>query len=149
MADCCLVPQIFNALRFGVDMEAFPLLTAIDQACTEMEAFKQAHPGFSRMRNSACSAKNSTVHRVAPSLSTSSRIRRCAEMNKNSFSKAAEKLFVAQPTLSRQLSKLEEEVGTPLFRRQARGVALTAAGKSFLRDAAKTLEDIEEAKSRA
>jgi DNA-binding transcriptional LysR family regulator len=73
----------------------------------------------------------------------------CTIATEGSLSKAAEKLFVAQPALSRQLSELEEEVGTPLFNRQARGVALTAAGKSFLHDAAKILEDMEEAKSRA
>lgn len=73
----------------------------------------------------------------------------CTIAAEGSLSKAAEKLFVAQPALSRQLSELEEEVGTSLFNRQARGVTLTAAGKTFLRDAAKILEDMEEAKSRA
>lgn len=73
----------------------------------------------------------------------------CTIAAEGSLSKAAEKLFVAQPALSRQLSELEEEVGTPLFNRQARGVSLTAAGKSFLSDAVKILEDMEEAKSRA
>jgi DNA-binding transcriptional LysR family regulator len=73
----------------------------------------------------------------------------CTIAAEGSLSKAAEKLFVAQPALSRQLSELEEEVGTSLFNRQARGVTLTAAGKSFLRDAAKILEDMEGAKSRA
>jgi len=73
----------------------------------------------------------------------------CTIAAEGSLSKAAEKLFVAQPALSRQLSELEEEVGTALFNRQARGVTLTAAGKSFLADAAKILEDMEEAKSRA
>jgi len=46
MADCCLVPQLFNARRFGVDMDAFPLLAASDRECTEMDAFRQAHPGM-------------------------------------------------------------------------------------------------------
>ncbi len=73
----------------------------------------------------------------------------CTIATEGSLSKAAEKLFVAQPALSRQISELEEEVGTPLFSRQARGVSLTAAGKSFLRDVTKILEDMEEAKSRA
>ena len=73
----------------------------------------------------------------------------CTIAAEGSLSKAAEKLFVAQPALSRQLSELEEEIGTPLFHRQARGVALTAAGKVFIRDAAKILENMEEAKNRA
>lgn len=73
----------------------------------------------------------------------------CTIATEGSLSKAAEKLFVAQPALSRLLGELEEEVGTALFHRQARGVALTAAGKVFLGYAAKILEDMEEAKSRS
>lgn len=73
----------------------------------------------------------------------------CTIAAEGSLSKAAEKLFVAQPALSRQISELEEEVGTPLFTRQARGVALTAAGEIFLRDTTKILADMEEAKGRA
>lgn len=45
-----------------------------------------------------------------------------------SFSLAAEKLHMAQPALSVAIRKLEEELGTPLFVRQPRGVQLTAAG---------------------
>jgi len=45
MADCCLVPQIFNARRFQVEMTPYPRLTAIEQACQEIEAFRQAAPG--------------------------------------------------------------------------------------------------------
>ncbi|MGS1076571.1 maleylacetoacetate isomerase [Pseudoxanthomonas beigongshangi] len=44
MADCCLVPQIFNARRFGVEMDAFPTLTRIEQACLALPAFDQARP---------------------------------------------------------------------------------------------------------
>ncbi len=73
----------------------------------------------------------------------------CTIAAEGSFSKAAEKLFVAQPALSRQVSELEEEVGTPLFNRLARGVSLTAAGKCFLDDAVKMLSDLEDAKNRA
>ncbi|XP_018013646.1 maleylacetoacetate isomerase [Hyalella azteca] len=43
-ADCCLVPQIFNAGRFGVDMAAFPIISRIGAALGELEAFKAAHP---------------------------------------------------------------------------------------------------------
>jgi LysR family hca operon transcriptional activator len=45
---------------------------------------------------------------------------------------AEKKLFTAQPSLSRQLRDLEEEVGAALFVRHARGVELTAAGRAFL-----------------
>lgn len=44
MADCCLVPQLFNAQRFGVDLSAYPTLQAIDTACQKLPAFRAAHP---------------------------------------------------------------------------------------------------------
>jgi maleylpyruvate isomerase len=44
MADCSLVPQLFNARRFGVALDAFPTLAAVDAACEELDAFRQAHP---------------------------------------------------------------------------------------------------------
>ena len=48
-----------------------------------------------------------------------------------SFTKAAEKLLIAQPPLSRQIRDLEEELGTPLFVRKSRGLKLTEAGNRF------------------
>ena len=44
LADCCLVPQVFNARRFGVDMAAFPTIVRIEQACLALPAFDQARP---------------------------------------------------------------------------------------------------------
>lgn len=44
MADCCLVPQVFAARRFGLDLAPFPMLQAIDAACQELPAFQLAHP---------------------------------------------------------------------------------------------------------
>jgi len=44
VADIFLVPQMFNARRFGVSLEAFPKLVAIDAAAQEIEAFAAAHP---------------------------------------------------------------------------------------------------------
>ena len=44
MADCCLIPQIFNARRFEVDMTPYPTLTAIDEACFQLKAFQLAQP---------------------------------------------------------------------------------------------------------
>jgi DNA-binding transcriptional LysR family regulator len=73
----------------------------------------------------------------------------CCIAEEGSFSKAAEKLFVAQPALSRQMVELEEEVGTTLLNRLSRGVSLTAAGKTFLKDAGKLLQDFESATERA
>lgn len=51
------------------------------------------------------------------------------------FSKAAQTLILTQPSLSRQIAALEAEVGTPLFARHSRSVALTAAGMEFLQHA--------------
>lgn len=45
-----------------------------------------------------------------------------------SFTKAAEKLFTAQPSLSQQIKDLEQEVGVTLFERSARKVTLTDEG---------------------
>src|SRR5260370_17883330 len=44
------------------------------------------------------------------------------------FTRAAERLFIAQPTLSQQIGRLEQLLGTPLLHRGRDGVALTAAG---------------------
>lgn len=46
--------------------------------------------------------------------------------------RAAKKLYTAQPSLSRQIQKLEEELGAPLFDRSKRGMRLTAVGETFL-----------------
>jgi LysR family transcriptional regulator, hydrogen peroxide-inducible genes activator len=48
------------------------------------------------------------------------------------FRRAAERCFVSQPTLSGQLKKLEEELGVPLFERNAKGAQLTQAGEGLL-----------------
>jgi maleylpyruvate isomerase len=44
MADLCLVPQLSNARRFGVDLSAFPKLLAIEAACMSLPAFADAAP---------------------------------------------------------------------------------------------------------
>lgn len=44
MADCCLVPQVYNAERWGVDLERMPRIRAIASHCAELEAFRRAHP---------------------------------------------------------------------------------------------------------
>jgi DNA-binding transcriptional LysR family regulator len=49
-----------------------------------------------------------------------------------SFTRAAEKIFVAQPTLSQQIRRLEEIVGTPLLQRRREGLRLTPAGRVLL-----------------
>ena len=60
-----------------------------------------------------------------------------AVADKKSFSKAAEDMYVSQPTLSKQLQKLEQELGVRLFERDTHSVALTVTGQEFLRHARK------------
>jgi maleylpyruvate isomerase len=43
-ADCCLVPQLYSARRFGVDLAPFPTLTRVEVACEALPAFAAAHP---------------------------------------------------------------------------------------------------------
>ena len=44
MADLCLVPQVFNARRFKVQVEAYPKIASVDAACARLEAFEAARP---------------------------------------------------------------------------------------------------------
>ncbi len=44
LADVCLVPQMYNARRFGVDLAALPRLAAVEARCTELAAFRSAAP---------------------------------------------------------------------------------------------------------
>jgi maleylpyruvate isomerase len=44
LADVYLIPQVESARRFSVDMARWPLICAVDQACGELDAFKQAAP---------------------------------------------------------------------------------------------------------
>lgn len=44
IADVCLVPQMFNAKRFGVDLSAFPTLVQINEHCLALHAFSAASP---------------------------------------------------------------------------------------------------------
>ncbi|WP_169081671.1 LysR family transcriptional regulator [Paenibacillus sp. PL91] len=62
------------------------------------------------------------------------------------FSRAAEKLHIAQPSLSQQLSKLEQEIGVLLFRRTTNSVELTQAGQVFVDKSQAILDAIEQLK---
>lgn len=44
LADCCLVPQVYNARRFDMDMSRFPAIERIDAACMQLAAFQAAAP---------------------------------------------------------------------------------------------------------
>ncbi|HZU77598.1 MAG TPA: LysR substrate-binding domain-containing protein [Dehalococcoidia bacterium] len=63
------------------------------------------------------------------------------------FTRAAEELNVAQPSVSQQIRKLEAELGVPLFHRMKRRVALTEAGALFLPRARATLQLLDEARA--
>ncbi len=66
-----------------------------------------------------------------------------------SLGRAAGALHVAQPALSRQMRLLEDEVGTTLMERTARGMTLTAAGRSYYQSAQRLLADAAAAAVRA
>ena len=63
------------------------------------------------------------------------------------FTRAAEELHVAQPSVSQQIQKLEAELGAPLFHRMKRGVALTEAGQALVPRARSVLAQLEEMKA--
>lgn len=62
-----------------------------------------------------------------------------------SFTKAAARSFISQPSLSQQILNLEEELGQPLFHRLGRSVALTQAGHQMLEYAHRILSEADEA----
>ena len=61
------------------------------------------------------------------------------------FSRAADRMFVSQPTFSYQIRLLEEEVGFPIFERSGKGAALTPAGTQFVAFLAGMREDLKRA----
>jgi LysR family transcriptional regulator, hydrogen peroxide-inducible genes activator len=70
----------------------------------------------------------------------------CAVAETGSFSRAAEQSHVAQPSLSQQILKLEDELGARLFDRLGRSVRLTDLGKTFRPRARAVLRELEAAK---
>lgn len=44
LADCCLIPQVFNAQRFAVELTPYPTISRINARCLELPAFIAAHP---------------------------------------------------------------------------------------------------------
>src|SRR6185503_7249284 len=61
------------------------------------------------------------------------------------FSRAAERLYLSQPALSRQISALERLVGAQLLRRSTHRVELTLAGEALLDRARRLLRDVDDA----
>ena len=73
----------------------------------------------------------------------------CAIADTGNFSRAAERCKIAQPSLSQQVLKLEEELGTRLFDRLGRSIRLTEAGRAFIPRARAILHQMEAARSSA
>jgi len=71
-----------------------------------------------------------------------------AVAEESNFHRAAARLRVAQPALSRQIHALEESLGVVLFERQPRGVRLSQAGETLLEDARRVLDEIARAQDR-
>lgn len=66
-----------------------------------------------------------------------------AAAEEGSLARAAARLHVSQPPLTRQLRSLEEEIGAPLLERSSRGVALLPAGNAFLVHARRMLMELD------
>src|SRR6202142_2287583 len=73
----------------------------------------------------------------------------CAIADTGNFSRAAERCKIAQPSLSQQVLKLEEELGTKLFDRLGRSIRLTEAGRAFIPRARAILHQMDAARSSA
>ncbi len=71
----------------------------------------------------------------------------CAIVRTGSFTRAAEQLGIAQPSLSQQIRVLEKQVGTPLFERLGRSVRLTASGEALRQRALDILQQVAAAES--
>ncbi len=70
----------------------------------------------------------------------------CAIADTGNFSRAAERCQVAQPSLSQQVLKLEEDLGVKLFDRLGRSIRLTEAGRAFIPHARSILEQMDVAR---
>ena len=71
----------------------------------------------------------------------------CAVAENGSFSRAAERCHIAQPSLSQQVLKLEEELGAKLFDRLGRGIRVTESGRAFLPHARTVLDQVDVARA--
>ncbi|MCM0044028.1 MAG: LysR family transcriptional regulator [Burkholderiaceae bacterium] len=72
-----------------------------------------------------------------------------AVAEERNFTRAAQRLHMAQPPLTRQIRALEEDIGTPLFTRTGKGVELTGAGEALLDEVPNLLALAQRAKEKA
>ena len=70
-----------------------------------------------------------------------------AVADERNVGRAAKRLRVAQPAVSRQILALEDELGEPLFRRTPRGMEMSAAGQVFLTHARRILAQMDDARA--
>lgn len=102
--------------------------------------------------NSAGAPRSPTARRIEPVL-TPLEVRQLrsfvAIAQEGQVTRAANKLYVAQPALSQMLAKLEAQVGTQLLERYPRGVHLTAAGEAFLEKALVATAAVDDAEAAA
>src|SRR5580704_4790686 len=73
----------------------------------------------------------------------------CAIADTGNFSRAAERCKIAQPSLSQQVQKLEDDLGVKLFDRLGRSIRLTEAGRAFIPRARAILEQMDAARTSA
>ena len=64
------------------------------------------------------------------------------------FNQAAEKMNISEPSLSRSIAALEDELGVTLFEKRGRNVILTKAGEIFLEHATQILDDVKRAENK-
>src|SRR5258708_7458486 len=69
-------------------------------------------------------------------------------VREGTFTRAAQRLYITQPSLSEQIRKLETELGSPLFQRLGRTLALTSAGEALRPHAERVLFEVEQARDR-
>jgi LysR family carnitine catabolism transcriptional activator len=70
-----------------------------------------------------------------------------AVVDEGGFTRAAQAAFVSQPSVSQAIRELETELGTLLFHRVGRGIALTSAGEALVGPARQTLRDVDAARA--
>ena len=69
-----------------------------------------------------------------------------AVARERSFTGAAQRLHISQPPLTRQIRRLEDELGAPLFERTPKGMRLLPTGERFLAHARRVLAEVDAAR---